>query len=96
VADAVEPLLRFGGGIRVRDGAELTTWVTRLRDDPTAAGRAAAGAAVAARAMAEGAGRTLDFLHRFEWFGKLHAGGMSHAGGAQHAEATPGPDEATP
>ena len=88
VEDAVEPLLRLGGGARVRDGAELTAWVTRLRDDPSAAARGAAGAAAAARAMAEGAGRTLDFLHGFEWFD------MSRASGAPPAEATPGRNEA--
>jgi 3-deoxy-D-manno-octulosonic-acid transferase len=69
VADAAESLRRFGGGTCVRDGAELAAWVTRLRDDPSAAGGGAAGAVVAARALAEGAERTLDFLHRYQWFG---------------------------
>jgi 3-deoxy-D-manno-octulosonic-acid transferase len=83
VEDAAEPLLRLGGGVRVRDGAELASWVTRLRDDTSAATRGAAGAAAAARAMADGAGRTLDFLQRFEWFS------------APDSEARPGPDEAS-
>jgi 3-deoxy-D-manno-octulosonic-acid transferase len=49
VEEAAEPLLRLGGGVRVRDGVELAAWVTRLRDDPSAAARGAAGATAAAR-----------------------------------------------
>ena len=89
VEDAVEPLLGLDGGVRVRDGAALTAWVTRLRDDPSAAGRMAAGAAAAARAMAEGAGRTLDFLHRFEWFGQPRATGVSCTNAAPWPQDVP-------
>jgi 3-deoxy-D-manno-octulosonic-acid transferase len=95
VEEAAEPLLRLGGGARVRDGAELVAWVRHLRDDPSAAVRGAAGAAAAARAMAEGAGRTLDFLHRFEWFGVPRAGQLASvndtgpAGGAPAANDIP-------
>jgi 3-deoxy-D-manno-octulosonic-acid transferase len=68
VEDAAQSLLRSGGGARVRDGAELTSWVARLRDDRDAARQASLGAAAAARSLAGGVERTLDFLQQFEWY----------------------------
>lgn len=99
VEDAVEPLLRLGGGARVRNGVELADWVTRLRTDAAAAARGSAGAAAAARALAQGAGRTLDFLGRFPWFGAPSVSGApaprtaARSHGALPVEGSPRPDE---
>jgi 3-deoxy-D-manno-octulosonic-acid transferase len=75
VEDAAAPLLRLGGGARVRDGAELAAWVAHLRAEPAAAARAAEGSMAAARALAGGVDRTFTFLSRFDWLGAPLPGG---------------------
>ena len=69
VAELAGPLLRHGGGERVRDAAELSRWAQRLLRDP--AQRQAAGEAsrAAAEEAAGGVARTWEFLSTRPWTG---------------------------
>jgi 3-deoxy-D-manno-octulosonic-acid transferase len=67
VSDVAEPLLRRGGGFRVKDGAEVAAWAARMAADRGAREVAGRAARAAALEVAGASARNWDFLESFPW-----------------------------
>ncbi|MCA9729856.1 MAG: 3-deoxy-D-manno-octulosonic acid transferase, partial [Candidatus Eisenbacteria bacterium] len=62
VRDMAEALCEHGGGTAIPDASDLGDWVWKLRSDPEVEARWRAGALAAARSVAGGGDRLIDYL----------------------------------